>query len=365
MRYCNKCVTPDTRPSVTLDNEGVCNLCRAAEDKHDGIDWHAKAQELEEILSQYRGSNGNGYDCLIPASGGKDSTWQLLTIMKLGLRPLIYHFSTCPMTDQGKKNFDNFVDLGVDVVHHIPNPKVYSHLMRQAFVETGNHCLFCNFGIFAGAVQVAINYGIKLIVFGEGGSEFGVKDGKYYDSGDLSFLDQGKKPQDFIDAEVSEADLTIFNYPTRDEIQTAGVRQICLGNYVKYDLPSQLKLVKDNGFQPHDGPWLGTYVNHSDLDCPFFGIHGYLMNLKFGYGRANADASKEVRNGTISREKAVELANQYDGGIHSPLEKQYLRQFLDYTDLSEQEFHAAAEKFRNNDIWERSGNCWSKKAELK
>lgn len=364
MRYCIKCVTPDTRPAVTIDEEGVCNLCRAAEVKHHDIDWDARARALEEILRQYRGKGRSGYDCLIPASGGKDSTWQLLTAKKLGMRPLIYTFATCPMTEVGKANFDNFIALGVDVVHHVPNPKVYKHLMRESFVQTGNQCLFCNFGIFAGAVQVAINYGIQLILFGEGGSEFGVKDGKYYDSGDLSFLDQGKKPQDFIDGEVKESDLSQFVYPDRAAIEKAGIRQVCLGNYVKYDLQSQLDLVKKNGFRTHDGPWLGTYVNHSDLDCPFFGIHGYLMNLKFGYGRANADASKDIRDGGLTREQAIELVKKFDGGITTPTERKYFLQFLDYVGMTEQEFHEAAEKFRNQKIWKKSGNQWIKAAEL-
>ena len=364
MRFCSRCVTPDTRPAVELDAVAVCNMCRAAETKHRRVDWDAKEQELRAILDQYRGKGAGRWDCLIPASGGKDSTWQYLTMKRYGMRPLVFHFITCPTTELGQKNFDNFVNLGVDVVEHRPNPAIYRRLMLAALRKTGDQCLFCQFGIFAGAVRVAINYGVPLIVFSEGGSEFGVKEGKYYDSGDLSYIDHGVKPGDFVEEGISPEDLSFFVYPTRDEIERAGIRQICLGNYLKYDLPSLLELVTAHGFTAHDGPWLGTYTNHSDLDCPFYGVHDYRMYLKYGYGRTTADASKDIRDGVLSREEAVRLVALYDGKYDRPHERHYFKTFLDYVQISEAEFHAVAERFRDPVVWKRDGDHWQKAARL-
>src|SRR5690242_11250407 len=73
MRYCKRCVMPDTKPGVTFSAEGVCSACQAVERKA-SVDWEARANALRALCDGIRGSNGNGYECVVPVSGGKDST---------------------------------------------------------------------------------------------------------------------------------------------------------------------------------------------------------------------------------------------------------------------------------------------------
>ena len=75
---CTKCVTPETHETITFDTQGICNICNQIEYKNTKIDWDLRKDELGELIEKYRGKND--YDCLIPYSGGKDSTTSLQLI---------------------------------------------------------------------------------------------------------------------------------------------------------------------------------------------------------------------------------------------------------------------------------------------
>lgn len=74
---------PDTRPGVSFDKNGVCDACRWNEVKYNEIDWEARKKEFAEILEKYRSKDGSKYDCIIPVSGGKDSTFQTDVIKRI------------------------------------------------------------------------------------------------------------------------------------------------------------------------------------------------------------------------------------------------------------------------------------------
>ncbi|MDP3183207.1 MAG: N-acetyl sugar amidotransferase, partial [Desulfobaccales bacterium] len=86
MRYCSRCILPDTRPHLKFDAQGVCDACR----NHKGrahIDWNARQVAFRQVAAHAR-ARSRGYDCLIPVSGGKDSTWQVVKCLEYGLNPL-------------------------------------------------------------------------------------------------------------------------------------------------------------------------------------------------------------------------------------------------------------------------------------
>ena len=83
LKKCVRCISPETLDTVTFDDEGVCSVCRQIEVKNE-IDWDKRRQELDEIVSRFKGRGL--YDCIIPFSGGKDSTFQLwFAVKELGL----------------------------------------------------------------------------------------------------------------------------------------------------------------------------------------------------------------------------------------------------------------------------------------
>src|ERR1700690_478665 len=103
LRYCTRCVMPDTKPDLILDDEGVCNACRAYENRK-AVDWDARKRELLTVIDKYSDSTSSKWDCVVPVSGGKDSTYQVVRMMQLGLNPLCITSTTCDLSDIGRKN---------------------------------------------------------------------------------------------------------------------------------------------------------------------------------------------------------------------------------------------------------------------
>src|SRR3989344_5698516 len=187
MKYCKKCVMPDTKPDLFFDKEGVCDACRSAEAKETAIDWGAREKELEEILEKHRNKDGGNYDCIVPVSGGKDSHFQTYIIKKkYGLNPL---------------------------------------------------------WIFTVPVRVAVNYKIPLIIWGEnsqleyGGPDF-IKTKPLFNR---RYLEEftgllGNRAEDMIGvAGIMRADMLPYIYPSDEELGAVGIKGIFLGDYMKWD----------------------------------------------------------------------------------------------------------------------------------
>src|SRR4051812_3759410 len=85
VKYCGTCITPWNRPGIRFDAAGTCN-CATRETKRE-IDWAARERDFQAVVANAK-ARAQGYDCLIPVSGGKDSTWQVVTCLEYGLKPL-------------------------------------------------------------------------------------------------------------------------------------------------------------------------------------------------------------------------------------------------------------------------------------
>ena len=133
MKYCKKCVMPDTRPGIFFDEEQVCYACRYEESKAD-IDWLAREKELQSIADEAKAEAKRrtlSYDCVIGVSGGKDSTFQAVYAKeKLGLHPLLINCVPDELTEIGRKNIDNLGRLGFDIISIRPNPQIARKLAR-------------------------------------------------------------------------------------------------------------------------------------------------------------------------------------------------------------------------------------------
>ena len=75
VKYCKECLMPDTRPGLKF-RDGVCVACVHYKQRKT-VNWKNRNKELEKICKKFRGKNGDGYDCAIAVSGGKDSHYQV------------------------------------------------------------------------------------------------------------------------------------------------------------------------------------------------------------------------------------------------------------------------------------------------
>ena len=167
MKYCRKCLYPDTKPQLRFDEHDICDACRWAEQK-EKIDWESRRKDLAIILDKYKSKDGSKYDCIIPVSGGKDSHFQTHVIVnEFGLRPLVVNFLPIDLIPLGRKNMENLKNLGVDCIEFSANPHVYRKMEKYGLMELGDVNWPEHIGIFTVPVQVAVAYNIPLIIWGE------------------------------------------------------------------------------------------------------------------------------------------------------------------------------------------------------
>src|SRR5689334_11751894 len=123
-----------------FDSEGICNICRQLEFKQGNIDWAARKLELDALIETYRGKYD--YDCLVPYSGGKDSTWTLYYLVTMyKLKPLVVRFDHGFLRPNLLENTTRVLrTLGCDFHHFTPNWKTVQKVMLQAFIEKGDFC---------------------------------------------------------------------------------------------------------------------------------------------------------------------------------------------------------------------------------
>ena len=135
MKYCKKCVQPDTRPNTNFSPEGICPACLYFEELKN-VNWHERYEVLLAEIEQYRSQPNQMFDCIIGVSGGKDSTRQALWVRdKLKLKPLLVSLSYPPqqITTRWTDNISNLNELGFDVIVSAPAPGTWRDLMKESF----------------------------------------------------------------------------------------------------------------------------------------------------------------------------------------------------------------------------------------
>ncbi len=356
MKICTNCVMPNTKPDLHFDDNGVCDACRSQNDKNDSINWKEREQEFLALVKKYK--KHPDYDCVIGVSGGKDSTFQVIKVLELGLKPLCVCFEPTIPTKIGRKNLDNLNNLGVDLIHIKRDPIVYKKLAKEAFVRTGDNEWQNHLGIFTTVPKFAVNFNIPLIIWGESPQiEYGgPASSKTRNVLDRQWLEEfggllGNRISDMIGVEgLTKRDLSLYTYASDQDINRVGVTGLFLGYYFKWDLRSVLKKSKELGFSVADRPVETTYENFENLDCYSNHLHDYLKYVKYGFGRATDNACLDIRLGYISRKQGVRLVNKYDGRYPIKAVQKYLK----YTGFTQQEFDKIVDSYTNKRIFERN-----------
>jgi len=358
MKFCKKCVMPNTKPDLHFDENGVCDACRSQEAKNRDIDWKAREKEFLELVKKYK--THPDYDCAIGVSGGKDSTFQVIKILELGLNPLCICFEPTIPTEIGRKNLENLNNLGVDLIHIKRNPVVYKKLAKEAFVRTGDNEWQNHLGIFTTVPKFAVNFNVPLIIWGESPQiEYGgPASSKSRNTLDRQWLEEfggllGNRISDMVGVDgLTEKDLALYRYSSDEDINRVGVTGLFLGYYFKWDLREVLKKSQEYGFQVADRPIETTYEDFENLDCYSNHLHDYLKYVKYGFGRATDNACLDIRLGYITREEGVRLVNKYDGR----LPKKSIKKYLEYTGFTQKEFDTIVDSYTNKRIFERDKN---------
>ena len=360
MKWCRACIQPNTRPGIVLGGDGICNACNNSRRKMIEIDWGARAQAFQRVIENAM-LRSNRFDCVIPVSGGKDSTWQVVKCLQSGLRPLAVTWKTPARTAIGQRNLDNLVQLGVDHVDWQVNPEVEKRFLVKAFERYGATAIPMHMAMFNIPLSIAVRLKIPLVVWGEN-SAF-----EYGSGGDDSLaghcldanwlrhygVTHGTTARDWIDADLSEKELSSYFGPTDAELDHANVSAIFLGHYFAWDVATSLQVAQAHGFMSSATPRTGVY-EYADIDDDFISIHHWMKWYKFGMTRSFDNLSLEIRAGRTTRSLALEIIRK--NGEERPHED--ISRFCAFTGISEQRFHQIAEVHRNQVIWRKHGGVW-------
>jgi len=365
IRYCSRCVMPETKPDIFFDDDGVCSACIHYAQRTE-VDWDARRAELLEVLDRYRSPDGSTYDCIIPVSGGKDSTYQVIRMLELGMNPLCVTATTDKLSELGRRNIENLKGLGVDYIEVTTNPVVRRRINRLALTQVGDISWPEHVAIFTVPVRLSVQIGVPLIVWGENSqNEYGGP----ATAADHQVLTRrwleefggllGLRVSDLVGQEdIEPRHLIQYRYPSDDDLARVGVTGIFLGYFIPWDGWGNALISQAHGFETYPKLVEGSLVNYENLDNVQTGIHDYFKFLKYGFGRATDLACMQVRRGRLSRADAVELVRLHDGRFPSVYLGYPIEEVLDEIGMSLDEFQAVCDRFTNRKLFEvdRHGN---------
>jgi len=356
MKYCKKCLMPDTRPKLNFDENGVCVACLHFE-KQKSTDWEKRWTELEELCKKYRGSNGKGYDCAIAISGGKDSHFQTYIMKeKLGMNPLLLSIGNIDWTETGRKNFNNISDtFGCDIISFQPNLKVARKLFKKSLEEIGNPNWYIDALIYAFPLIMCLKLGIKLLVYGE---DVNYTYGGEYDEETPSALMQPYndvvKPiweKLLEEGKINEKELEATRIPDLKDIQDAKINPIYLSYYVPWNSVHNYEVAKRWGFSHlgHEYQREGSIDNYDQIDSIPYMLGPYLKYLKFGHSVVTDNASRWIRYGLKTREEMIPIIEEID----KKLDQGIVEKFCEFTRISKSEFWNILDKWYNRELFEQ------------
>tara|TARA_Y100000816_G_scaffold265039_1_gene224598 strand:+ start:708 stop:1895 length:1188 start_codon:yes stop_codon:yes gene_type:complete len=337
--YCTRCTIPSTQEGVTFDEMGICTACISSEEKMH-IDWNKREKDLLEILKNAKSNSGNGYDCVLPISGGKDSFFQAHVLTQVyDVKPLAVTFSHNWFSETGFYNLQRCLEVfNLDHIQFTPARNLVNKLARKSINVIGDSCWHCHAGVGAFPLQIATKFKIPLLVWGESIAENDGREGYgcpkiKFDRDYFTKVSAKLTAEEMVDDNLSSKDLHPFSLPSYKEIDDAGVHGIHLGDYIFWDDERQTEWIRDT-YGWKETEMEGTYKGYKSAECIMSGMHDFTCYLKRGYGRATVQTAVDVRNGLLTRKEGFELIKKHDQEIPEALDY-----YLEITGLNDNEFY--------------------------
>ncbi len=360
MQYCKRCLMPSTRPRIQYNSEGICNACQWAEEKKT-FDWGPRWKALEEKCEFYKKRNKGRFDVIVPYSGGKNGAYIAYTLKtKLGMNPLCVTIRP-PMEDPlGLQNIKIFQEKGYDHLFITPNRQLERKIDKDNFINRGIPMHAFMICVQTAIMRSAVEFDIPFVMFAEEGeTEYGgstkLKNSSTYSVQDginfyLSGLDPAKYKKEF-----DEGQLYWFTYPLKKDIERVNPEishWSYFENFVNYEhyLVAKEKL----GLLERPQRNIGAIENFSATDTNLIHLYFYLMYIKFGFGRTTSEIGNDIRRGAMTREQAINITKKFDGEYP----EKHIESYLEYYDMSIEEFNKVIDKWANKDLFEKKNGRW-------
>ena len=311
MTLCKLCIYPDTRPDAHFI-DGVCSACRSYAERS-SIDWGERKFSLIKLLDEAKARNAQ-YDCIVPVSGGKDSTYQVITLREMGARVLAVNAGTDMLSAIGRRNLDNLKRF-CDLVEWTPSIEIRKKLVRIGLRVAGDLSYPEHMAIWAVPTRIACALKIPLVIWGEQpqkeyANPAGVPVATTLNSAWVAQFGGmlGLRLSDVIGMEgLTDRDLNVFRFPSDAQLDDAGVEGIWLGDYIDWDGWRNAFIAQQYGFEVGAHPVETSLANYENLDNHITVLRDHLRYLKYRYTRATDIACSHIRRGRLSRSEALRL----------------------------------------------------------
>ena len=358
IKYCKKCVMPETKPDLQIDDDGVCNACRYFE-KRENVDWEQRGMEFEKILDTYRSKDGSRHDCIIPVSGGKDSTYMTIKMLEFGMNPLCVTATTDKLSDIGRRNIENIKKLGVDYIEISTNPVVRRKINKFALKQVGDISWPEHLTIFTVPVRMSVQLNVPLIIWGENSQNENGGPAADANNNTLTrrWLEEfggllGLRVSDLLGQEgIQKKDLILYGYPPNEELEKVGVTGLFLGYYFPWDGHNNALIAQAYGFESYPKRVEGSLINYENLDNLQMRVHDYFKFLKFGFDRSTDWACWHIRRGRLTRSQGIDLAMKCGGKFPWTYLGTPLNEILDEIDMTLEEFNKICDQFTNKKLF--------------
>ena len=355
MKYCKKCLMPDTRPNINFVDD-ICIACINYE-KIKKTNWDNRMIEFKQICDKHRNSNGDNYDCAIAVSGGKDSHFQVYYMKEvMKMNPLLLSVGNIDWTETGRKNIENISEtFGCDIIMLHPNRKMAKKMFKKAFEELGSPSWYLDYQMYSFPVKMCIKLGIKLLVYGEDVNyTYGGKYDEETPSAMLQPLNDVSKPiwkEWFKEGEINEKDMNSIKQPTIEECEEAGLEPIYLSYFVPWNSHHNFAVAQKWGFRHlgHEHEREGSIDNYDQIDSIGYLLNPYLKYLKYGHSISTDNASRWIRYGLKTREEMITTVEEKDG----KLDQDIVERFCEFTGMTKVEFWKTMDKWYNRNLFEQ------------
>lgn len=311
MTVCTKCILPDTYPGIKFDEEGICNICTYFERKYKNIDYKKRQQELYEIIEKAK-KKKREYDCMVPVSGGRDSSMVLyLAAKEFKLKTLAFNYDNGFFSEQAKKNMEVLTKaLDVDFISYRPQVGKMMKAYRISFLKTGDFCIPCNRGVTTGIYRTAFENKIPLILLGYCSKTDGIpREVEMFDQRLLKSVFKGEMPY---------SEMRPFIFP---QLKRLLIPRINVPDYFDWKETENFKKLTEE--------FTGSnYSGDVHFDCQVAGVADYIKRLKWGFGKKEMKLAVYIRDGITIRDEALE---KLKSALKEPAELDYWLKSLNLT----------------------------------
>ena len=363
LQTCRRCLLPEGKFSVHLDESGLCNYCRFWDETGASLlDVEAHRHLLVDRIQRFRGQFH--YDAMVGLSGGKDSTYVLHQLRsKYQANVLSVTFDNGFLTASAWRNVREIVRaLDVDHYFYKPDWEAFRAFYRASVRKLGDPCVACSIGGYVLSIRGCRD--VRAPFFIHGRSPMQMFRHWYPGTRDLGIgilrtnlkehsIESLRKEYKTM---IRKLRLLLLYLVPNASLRHRIIRELFGSRFRSCDLtPEFLAFFL---FEPYDEQEMVRHLealdtgyrrpeNHAILghgDCLIHDASAYLYEMKHGVNRVLPDLAAMLRQGSIDQDDAHDIL-----AANTPSEEDIeisIGHLLERLEMTRDEFEAVADRLK-------------------